>query len=305
MLISIIIASKNEGAYLKRTINSINQAKTSLDYEVIAVDDASVDDSCEFLLKEDADYKNIKLIKAGGIGIAPARNLGAAKASGDIFIFMDAHNEVDDSWLDILLAPLLRGEAHGASPAFRSLKDSLPEFMLIATAGDSLACGRTFKTLNESGWIYHGGPCPGIIESPILAGACTAVTREAFEMVGGYDPGLSGYGYDEEELSLKLWMYGFRLLAVPETCVRHLYPRIYPYESDPKETLKNRILTAICHYNDERINRFLEGMDNMSEAYSIYSQLMDDNGIIQRKNKYREERKHDDDWFFNIFGLAF
>lgn len=304
MLVSIVICSKNDGVYLKRTLESIRTVKTALDYEVIVVDDGSVDGSSEFLLERN-DFKNIKVIKTNGVGIAAAKSLGASHSKGEILIFCDAHIEVEDNWLEILLAPLLSGEAHGASPAFRSLEGSLPEFMLIASSMDSIACGRTFKKLTESGWIYHGKPCPGIIESPILAGACTAVTKGAFDTVRGYDPGLSGYGYDEEEISLKLWMYGFRLLAVPGTCVKHLFPRIYPYKTNPKDMPKNRILTAICHYKDERVNRYLEAMEDRFEAYSIYSELINDKEVIARRDRYRKERKYDDDWFFNKFNLPF
>ena len=47
MLVSIVICSKNDGVYLKRTLESIRTVKTALDYEVIVVDDGSVDGKIE------------------------------------------------------------------------------------------------------------------------------------------------------------------------------------------------------------------------------------------------------------------
>lgn len=48
-LVSIIIPCKNEGDLVEMTLNSMDNAKTGIDYEIIVVDDGSVDGCCGFL----------------------------------------------------------------------------------------------------------------------------------------------------------------------------------------------------------------------------------------------------------------
>ena len=98
MKISIIIPVYNEEKNVARTIESLlNQ--TFKDYEIIAVNDASKDNSIDVLNK----YKNkIKIIdKKKNEGQAKTLNAGLKIASGDIIARTDGDSIVPPNWLEI------------------------------------------------------------------------------------------------------------------------------------------------------------------------------------------------------------
>ena len=88
MKISVIVVTRNEGAELRRTVENLRDTLPGRS-EIVIVDDASTDGST-------ARFR--RAIKAGGIGVARARNLGAAQSKGDLLVFADGHIRLDKMW---------------------------------------------------------------------------------------------------------------------------------------------------------------------------------------------------------------
>ena len=88
MKISVIVVTRNEGAELRRTVENLRDTLPARS-EVVIVDDASTDGSA-------AGFR--RAIKAPGIGVARARNLGAAQSKGDVLVFADGHIRLDKLW---------------------------------------------------------------------------------------------------------------------------------------------------------------------------------------------------------------
>jgi len=86
--ISIIVVTRNEGAELRRTVENLRDTLPARS-EIVIVDDASTDGST-------ARFR--RAVKAPGIGVARARNLGAAQSKGDILVFADGHIRLDKLW---------------------------------------------------------------------------------------------------------------------------------------------------------------------------------------------------------------
>jgi len=100
-MISVIITSFNEGDEVKNTIDSVF-ANTS-DVEIILVDDASEDGSCDPWCCYDTGgaVDGVTVVRHDErIGIAASRNDGVAMAKGDVYAFLDAHQRVDEGCLN-------------------------------------------------------------------------------------------------------------------------------------------------------------------------------------------------------------
>ena len=95
-MVSIIVPVYNAAKYIENTINMVSN-QTYKDWELILVDDASTDGSCqviESIIKNQG--KRIRLIrKARNEGAAAARNSGIDASSGRYIAFLDA----DDVWM--------------------------------------------------------------------------------------------------------------------------------------------------------------------------------------------------------------
>lgn len=153
---SIIIPIYNAREYIGRCIESIlNQEYT--DFEVILVDDGSVDDSfsicCNYAQR---DKRLIPISKANG-GPGSARNEGLKNISGDYVCFVDADDEVSSKWLSNYTRFLKKNEIDICFQNFMLQKNG--NLNLIYGDLDSiiedlnLNNPQTFKQFFEKKWI--------------------------------------------------------------------------------------------------------------------------------------------------------
>ena len=101
--ISIIIPVYNASKYLKETIMSVvNQSFK--DFEIICIDDGSLDNSLEILNELSDNYNYVKILKQFNQGAGKARNYGLDEAKGDYVAFLDADDiYVDEHALEMLI----------------------------------------------------------------------------------------------------------------------------------------------------------------------------------------------------------
>ncbi len=90
-LISVIIPTYNRGWIIKEAIDSV-LAQEYINYELIVVDDGSIDDTHDIL---NSYQKNFLVLRQNNKGVSAARNRGFAAASGRFIAFLDS----DDIWL--------------------------------------------------------------------------------------------------------------------------------------------------------------------------------------------------------------
>ena len=101
-MISIIIPVYNVEKYILNCLESIS-SQTFKDFEVILVDDGSIDNSgiiCDEYIKKDSRFKVYH--KPNG-GVSSARNFGLDKAQGDLLYFCDADDILYDYTLETLV----------------------------------------------------------------------------------------------------------------------------------------------------------------------------------------------------------
>lgn len=105
ILVSIIIPVYNEEKNINDCLTSLSKQNFHKHlYEIICVDDGSVDNSLNIIKSFKADIP-IQIISQKNEGPAKARNIGANNANGDIIIFTDADCELHPNWLFEMLRP--------------------------------------------------------------------------------------------------------------------------------------------------------------------------------------------------------
>lgn len=88
-MVSFIIPVYNGEKYIKRSLKSIIN-NTDGDYEIIVVDDGSMDDTLKIVKKLQEEYCAIKIISQRNAGVSSARTVGVREASGEWIVFVDA-----------------------------------------------------------------------------------------------------------------------------------------------------------------------------------------------------------------------
>jgi GT2 family glycosyltransferase len=140
------------------------------------------------------------------ISAAAARNMGAAAASGDHLLFVDADCLLAPDALDRLLQALQIGYA-------AVVGGIVPEPEHYWTLCDNLMAFPEFLTLDRPG------------ERGCLPSFCLLVLRSIWDQVGAFDERFPGAAGEDIDLSFRMRQAGHRLGCEPSAAVRHLPAR--------------------------------------------------------------------------------
>jgi len=285
--VSLIIPAKNEGNNVRTTVESALRAKTHHPFEIVIVDDGSTDGCCEFLASE--ANEQIKLITTQGIGAAPARNLGADHSRGEYLIFCDAHLFFQDYWIDHLLGLIRSGQADAVSPGIAS-----------TNRPNLVGYGQTLNRMLGVQWNRQISlPTP----TAILPGGCLAMARNVFFDVGGFDRGFQVWGFEDVEISIKLWLFGYKCFVQPAVKVFHLFRESHPYRVTFDHVYYNMLRMAYSHFNESRIAACRKLIHHADPARIEAAVLA--GGVLEQREHYFSRRKYDDEWFMRRFGIPF
>ena len=100
--VSIVMPCYQSGETLARSVRSV-QAQTFGDWELIAVDDGSTDDTLERLNALSAQEPRMRVLHQRNAGVSAARNAGIGAARGEWLFFLDADDRLTDDALQTLL----------------------------------------------------------------------------------------------------------------------------------------------------------------------------------------------------------
>jgi len=167
--VSVIIPAYNAEKFLAFAVNSV-LSQTMENFELIIVDDGSVDNTREIALKFSENDMRVKCYSIENRGRAGARNFGCRQADGEWLAFLDA----DDCWADNKLE--------------RQLESVQDEVGLIYTErtwvdenGDILE-NQPEKYELPQGYIYEK-----LIDGNYICTSSVILKRDLFLTVGGFD----------------------------------------------------------------------------------------------------------------------
>ncbi|XP_028403042.1 polypeptide N-acetylgalactosaminyltransferase 10-like [Dendronephthya gigantea] len=236
---SVVVIFHNEGwSTLMRTVNSVlNRSPPSMLKEIVLVDDFSDKDHLKNELQSHvAKLNKVRLLRSKErLGLIRARMLGASNARGDVVIVLDSHCEVNQGWLPPLLAPISEDEHVVTCPIIDFIDHDTFQYKPMGSfirgtfnwrfdyKERELTKEQMNRRKDETEEVW----------SPVMAGGLFAISRQFFNKLGQYDPGMEVWGGEQYELSFKIWMCGGRMANMPCSRVGHVYRRNVPY-SYPK-----------------------------------------------------------------------
>ena len=105
MQLSVIILNYNVRYFLEQCLFSVQRALEGIDGEIIVIDNASSDDSCDMVK---AKFPEVKLIEnTANLGFPKGNNSGVAEAKGDYICILNPDTVVaEDTFVKILNSQL-------------------------------------------------------------------------------------------------------------------------------------------------------------------------------------------------------
>lgn len=109
-MLSVVLPIYNEAQSIPLLFEKLHDALAQIDYEILAINDGSKDESWEALKKVAAVNNRVKLIDfRRNFGQTAAINAGIQNASGDIIVLIDSDLENDPADIPLLLKKMDEG----------------------------------------------------------------------------------------------------------------------------------------------------------------------------------------------------
>ncbi|NXE95293.1 GLT15 acetylgalactosaminyltransferase, partial [Menura novaehollandiae] len=236
---SVIICFHDEAwSTLLRTVHSImDTAPKTFLKDIILVDDLSQQGPLKSALSEYiSKLDGVKLIRSNKrLGVIRGRMLGAARATGDVLIFMDSHCECQKGWLEPLLARLSSNRNSVVSPVIDVI--DWKTFQYYHSVG-------LHRGVFDWKLDFHWEPVPEheekVRQSPISPiRQCASLSSAAKLYSLGHLP------VGRREMCLLTWLCGGSVEVIPCSRVGHVYrnhfPRAFSYE---ESIVRNKIRIA-------------------------------------------------------------
>lgn len=253
--ISVILPVYNADRFLVNAIDSI-LAQSFRDFEIIAVDDGSTDQSAAILSEFAVRDPRVKVISRGNTGIVGALEAGRAIAKGEYLARMDA-----DDWA----APERFARQLEAMKSDSSLVALGSSVTFMDVAGNTVeSCDRVTEPSSIRAGLLAG-------DGGTLIHPSVMFRTKAVAIVGGYRE--SAQYVEDLDLYLRLEMIG-NLRNLPEQLLKY---RVHPTsinftKSDGREEVRLRVLRnayAARGLNFDPIS-FLKNRSDFADLHCLY-----------------------------------
>ena len=214
-VVSVIILNWNGRRYLATCLDSLRR-QTYGDFEIIVVDNGSVDDSAEFI---ETHYSNLVrlMVLPRNRGFAGGNNVGLGEAKGRLIALLNNDTEAHPDWLAHLVRCVEDGPRTGMVGSkvlnFYRRDEIDNTGHLMYPDGMNRGRGRLERDTGQ----YDG-------QREILfpSGCAALYSRKMLEEIGGFDESFFAYG-DDADIGLHGRFLGYRAVFCPEAVVYHRY----------------------------------------------------------------------------------
>jgi GT2 family glycosyltransferase len=210
--VSIIVPVHNQLEFTLRCLMAIAAHPSRASVEIVVCDDASQDGTARVL----GPVAGIRYIRnAANLGFVLSCNRAAAEARGEFLLFLNNDTQVQEGWLDHMLA-LFDQDARAGLVGARLV---FPDGRLQEAGG----------TVWRDGSAHNIGRYDDpaklefnrVREVDYCSGACLLIRASLFRQLGGFDARYAPAYYEDTDLAFRVRQAGRKVLYQPKAVVVH------------------------------------------------------------------------------------
>jgi glycosyltransferase involved in cell wall biosynthesis len=299
---SVLLASRNEGFLLRKTVHSICTCSPPGEYEIIVVDDASEDGSADFLGDTAYSRQPVRAVRNEvHSGLVYSRARAADLARGHYFAFLDAHCRVSAGWLEGLAEELGRIDEQGlAVPLIYKLD---PESWTIQPDSEAAGACTLSSPFLDFSWT-DPRELEGRLCTCTIGGGAWMCSREWYRHIGGLDRGMVVWGGENIDVPLRTWAAGGWCVLAENVSVGHVYKEGPTYVMSDADFAYNKIRAAHNAFSAETFTRVMESLMYASGFREAFTRIHGEREALGRfKDSFEAVRKRPDSWFIDAFRL--
>jgi GT2 family glycosyltransferase len=225
--VSVIIVNYNTKKLLSNCLESIFLQTNEIEYEVIVVDNASVDGSNEMLRQ---NFPNVRLIESEtNLGFGKANNLGIRNALGKYIFLLNSDTIIIGSSIKIFFdfmenhidnrVACCGGDLIDSSNNKQVSYGNFPSLLQVFSELGLRIFYRSFYRKYLSVGVKSYDDKKRNVD--YISGADMFIRKSVLDEVGLFDEDFFLY-YEESELSYRFYKYGFKSVFIPEVKIIHL-----------------------------------------------------------------------------------
>ena len=180
MRFSVIIPLYNKAPYVAKALQSV-LAQTFTDYELIVVDDGSMDESAIIAARFIEGRERCQLIRQENAGVSMARDNGVAASHGDYLCFLDADDWWEPTFLEEMSKLIDEFPDAGIYGANYTVVNETKHKTRVAKIG--------VEEGFEKGYINYCQAYAKTMYMPLWTGA-VCMPRSVFDEMGGFPQGI-------------------------------------------------------------------------------------------------------------------
>ena len=217
--VSLIIPTRDGADVLATCIRSIRALTRYPDYEIIIVDNGSVQDDTKRLFAELSADPAIRILpRPEPFNFSRLNNAAAREATGSILALINNDIEVThENWLSEMVSLAVRQKV-GCVGAKLSYPDGrLQHAGVVIGLGGVAGHAHRFAPADDPGYLER---LRAVHEVSAVTAACLVIRREVFDAVGGLDEGLA-VAFNDVDFCLKVRAAGYLNLWTPSAELIH------------------------------------------------------------------------------------
>ncbi|WP_322920241.1 glycosyltransferase family 2 protein [Nocardioides renjunii] len=197
---SVVIPTFNAAHVIGHQLGALADQVDTPAFEVVVADNGSTDDLAG-AVDQWTDRLDVRVVDASrGRGVSVARNVGIERAQTDRILICDADDVVAPTWV-------------------RAFADALDVHHLASGPAETVSLSGP-----SAGWVPIDQLSTGLYETwggrTYGLGGNTAMRREVWERVGGYDESFPA-GAEEIDFAWRAWDLGYRFAYVPDALLHY------------------------------------------------------------------------------------
>ena len=197
----------------KPCLESVFSAQTDAQFEVLVVDNASTDNTRDYLREMQGRHANLKLVlNPENKGFAGGNNQAVRAADADFYVLLNSDTRVTDHWLDKMLAfAAAHGEVGLLGPVSNTVGN---EQVIYLPAGDPQAviqAGCQYASRQESNWFY----------TSLLGFFCVMIRKQVFQKIGLLDENFGLGFFEDDDFCVRASAQGFKLACLEGVFIYH------------------------------------------------------------------------------------
>ena len=236
-LVSVVVLNWNGIRVLNQCLGSL-RTQTYTPLEIIVVDNASTDDSVDFIRERFPDVRLV--VNEKNLGFGGGNNVGIQASQGKYVMMLNNDTRLDPKCIEELKGSLEKDRRYGvcASKILLEYEDNLIDAAGIVVCPDGLSIGR--------GRLEKGDRYDEEMEVFFASDCACLYRREMLEDIGLYDEDFFAYA-DETDMGWRAQLAGWRCIYNPKAVVHHFHSASSGTYSPFKAFLveRNRIWVAI------------------------------------------------------------